>query len=60
MVSKVPNGEYGLYIAIVVSDFRDGFEAAKVLNPIGGEVIVVPFPFFPTVSRTEMVPEARA
>ena len=47
------------FIAVVVSEVHDGFEAAQVLNPIGGDVMVVPFPVMVAVSSAEMVPEAR-
>ena len=47
------------FIAVVVSELHDGFEAAQVLNPIGGDVMVVPFPVMLAVISAEMVPEAR-
>ena len=47
------------FIAVVVSEFHDGFEAVQVLNPVGGDVMVVPFPVMLAVSSAEMVPEAR-
>ena len=47
------------FIAVVVSDVHDGLEAAQVLNPAGGDVMVVPFPFMLPVSSAGMVPEAR-
>ena len=47
------------FIAVVVSEFHDGFEAAQVLNPIGGDVMVVPFPVMLVVTSAEIVPEAR-
>ena len=47
------------FMAVVVSELHDGFEAAQVLNPIGGDVMVVPFPIKLAVSSAEMVPEIR-
>ena len=46
-------------IAVVVSEIHDGFEAAQVLNPIGGDVMVVPFSVMLVVSSAEIVPEVR-
>ena len=46
-------------IAVVVSEVHNGFEAAQVLNPVGGDVMVVPFPVMLAVTGAEIVPEAR-
>lgn len=46
------------WITVVVSEVHEGFEAVDVVNPAGGDVIVVPFPSLLEAVGTEEVPEA--
>ena len=41
------------FITVVVSEVHEGFEVTEVLNPAGGEVIVVPFPLLLAVVADE-------
>lgn len=43
---------------MLVSDVHKGFEAVKVLNAAGSDVIVVPFPVLLAVTDIEGVAEA--
>lgn len=45
-------------ITVVVSEVHEGFEAVKVANPAGGDVIVVPLPLLLAVVGTDEVAEA--
>ena len=47
------------WITVVVSEIHEGFEAVSVMNPAGGDVIVVPFPLLLAVVGTEELAEAR-
>lgn len=46
------------FITVVVSEVHKGFAVTEVLNPAGGDVIVVPFPLLSAVVGTEEVSEA--